>query len=472
MQQPHRAQNTANGGHYSGILEGMAGLVVLVAINYFWFRNNLGFLGVNPHPYWLIVLVLASWYGFVTGLGVGVLSALTLLAMMKLNQPALELSTLFEIKNLGLPLLFVSVGLVVGEIGEIQKAKLRSLQGTYEELQETFNSLKRRYNALNKVKQEMDTWIISQEHTLSTLYDTAQALKSLREDEIYPATLELLRDFIAAEAGSIYLLQGEKLVLTASFGARQSGERPAEVAASEGMMGQAIASLETVSLDTMIFSENSIRQAESGIVVSVPLLTSAKQVIGLVNIEKMPFLKFNQQTINMTSLVGDLCGAAIENARTYQDVKSRDIFDESSGTYTSAYYHKRLEEEFKRSSRNTIPLSLVIFEVVAFDAFTLEQQQELKKIVSLAIRRTLRDIDLVFSDSNAARYNVVLPNTSVAGARVAIGKIYEQILTHACRVYDGADRSLQIKAGVAGRDGNMHHSRDLISLAESEVRVL
>lgn len=471
MQQTHLINKIAGKGQHSGIVEGVVGLALLVAINFFWFRNNMGFLGVNPHPYWIIVLLLAARYGFMTGLGVGVLCAVTLLGMLKLNRPYLAFTDLLEIKNVGQPLLFVAAGLVFGEIRELQKTKFKTLQVTHDDLQEKFNSLKQRFDALDKAKQELDTRIISQEHTLSTLYEAAQALKSLKEDEIYPATLDLLKNFIAAEAGSVYLLSGNKLVLTAALGERQQGERTRETAPDEGMMGRAIASGETVSLDTMIFAEDFTRHAESGTIITVPLLTSKEEAVGVLNIEKIPFLKFNQQTINMTSLIGDWCSAAIENARTYKDSKDRDIVDESTGAYTNVYYHKRLDEEFKRSYRYKIPLSLVIYEIVDFRKFSVKIQQEIKTIVSVAIKSKLRTIDLIFSDANVARYNVVLPNTPLVGARVAIEKIFQEIQAYKFRPYDD-DRPLQIRLGAAELDENMKQYQDFINLAESEMRVL
>ena len=52
--------------------------------------------------------------------------------------------------------------------------------------------------SLNRVN-DRDTHIISQEQTVSTLYEAAQSLRSLNEEDIYPSVLVLLRDHVGVQ---------------------------------------------------------------------------------------------------------------------------------------------------------------------------------------------------------------------------------------------------------------------------------
>ena len=102
---------------YTGIVLGMA---LLVAINFLWFSGNLGFAGVNPHPFWLLVLPMAARYGFKGGMVSGVAAGLTLLALTKLGHPKASFH-FFDSESLTLPVLFVTAGILLGEIRETQK---------------------------------------------------------------------------------------------------------------------------------------------------------------------------------------------------------------------------------------------------------------------------------------------------------------------------------------------------------------
>ena len=144
--------------------------------------------------------------GFRAGAGAGLLSALVLLGLRKLGHPEASWQTLLALSGLIQPLLFVAGGILVGEIREAQKTRYERLAAEHRQLRESHEDLVQRYEALSRAKQELDTHIISQEHSLTTIYEAAKGLKSLKEAEIYPAVVEILVTFLSAESCAVYLL--------------------------------------------------------------------------------------------------------------------------------------------------------------------------------------------------------------------------------------------------------------------------
>ena len=446
------------------------GLAVLVAANFIWFSGNPGFAGINPHPYWLVVLPIAARYGFRAGAVSGVMAALTLLAMQKLSHPERILSQFLEIENLTLPILFVSGGVLLGELRESQIRRYQALKDTLQTLMAAHKDLTHRYDALNRAKQELDTHIISQEQTLTTVYEAAKGLKSLEEEDIFPGVVEIMVDFLSAEACSIYMLSEGRLLLSASQDPPSGFERRRELSLDEGMAATAIASRRTVSLNALTPSKDFSKLAATGIVICVPLLNSKNQVLGVLNIEKLPFIKFNPQTVRLASIIGEWCGSAIENARTYKDTRDRNISDDVTGAYTYIYFLKRLREEFMRAQRYGQALSLITFEIIDFTEIEDGHQQDILTVISLVFKNKLRAVDLFFHDREASRYFIVLPGTPLAGAHVVNCKMIEEIEAFKFRPYRDENRALSIRTGVAVFDSDMEQPEDLIAQVIHEIK--
>jgi len=441
---------------------GLLGLSLMVVINLLWFRDEIGFLGVHPHPYWIVIILIATRYGFRGGLWTGFLAAGIYVALLKLSRQDLSLWELADTKYLVTPVLFLVVGMIVGEIREVQKRKFEELESDHESLREAFDQLSRSYEAMGKAKEELDTRIISQEHTLSTLYDAAQGLKSLQEKEIYPSVLEMVKDFFSAEACSIYMLSDNRLKLVIGSGDPAKLERKKEVDPGDGMMGRAFSSGETVSLNFFVSSRDFSELESSEIIISAPLVGSNKQTLGVLNIEKLPFVKFNPHTVRMASLLADWCGAAVENARTYKETKDRNISDEITNAYTYSYLQERLKEEFSRARRYKTPLSVLSLDIADFSTFSDKVKQDVLTVLSLVLKSKLRDVDLLFHGSTSGRYVIILPDTPVEGALLPKQRILEEINAFMFRPYEEDEKLLQIEMAEMGMSDDIKEPEELI----------
>lgn len=445
------------------------GLALLVAVNFLWFAGDPGFVDIHPHPYWLVVVPMAARHGFKAGAAGGVLAGLTLLVMQHLAQSQQAWFQWPARVELTLPILFVTGGILLGEIREAQKKRYQALDDDLQRLTAAHDDLRRRYNALNRAKQELDTHIISQEQTLTTVYEAAKGLKSIEEQEIFPAVVQIVVDFLAAEACSVYLLAENRLVLAASRDPDTGFNRHRELAVDEGMVQAAVSSRRTVSLNALTPSADFAALAADGIVICVPLLNSKNQVLGVLNIEKLPFIKFNPQTVRLASIIGEWCSSAIENARTYRDTRDKNIADDITGAYTYTYFLKRLQEEFMRARRYGQELSLIAFEIVDFMEMDEGYQQDILTVISLVFKNKLRAVDLYFHDQDASRFIVILPGTPLAGARVVNRKMIEEIEAFKFRPYRDDSRALSIRTGVAAFGSAMQKPDDIIAEAVNEI---
>lgn len=420
------AARPAKSSQANYLVETLLGFALITAVNIIWFRSNLGFLGVSPHPYWIVVLLLSSRYGFLAGLFCGILSAAICLTLSVIGRQGTTLYELFRML-LGEPLLFILVGAVLGEITQTIKSRYDALLDEHEELKSAFDKLKERYDAMVKAKQEVDTRILSQEQTLTTMHETAQALRSLSEAQIYPSALEMVAKFLGAEACSIYLFADGRLRLKSVQGELGQRERPQDAGPDDGLMGRAFSSAHVASANVLLEMYEKGELPDADVLISAPLLTSSRKVLGVVNIEKLPFLKFNSQTIRMAEVFAGWCADALENALLYTDTKSKTITDDITGAYTVNYMHSRMTEECARARRYKTDLAFIVLDIPGYVEYSEEQQREILTSLSKALKQLLRNIDLLFSGDEPGRYFILMPNTPLVGAKVVGGKIVQLV---------------------------------------------
>ncbi|MBN2139504.1 MAG: GAF domain-containing protein [Desulfovibrionaceae bacterium] len=441
------------------------GLSLLGALNFILFPQDPGFTNVSPHPYWALILAIAIRYGFWGGLSSGLACCLLFVA---LKLPKIPDPSLFEIINLdlwGRPLMFLAVGAILGEVRQTQIVRQREVSAERDRYKESYEKLLGQYDALSRAKQEIDTRIISQEHTLSTVYEAAQALRSLNQEEIYPAVLDLLKDYLDVSECAIYMLEDEVLRLKSWLGPDHSP--PPEVAdKGRGMIGQAFAKNKTVVLSEIVED----MEKGGGPIIAAPIASIQDgRVAGVISISSMPFLKFTPESARMVSLIADWCGTSLENALRYKHTKDKLIADEMIDAYTSEYLKDRLVEEFKRSRRYKIPLSLLFLRFPSFGNISDKNREDLLLTLSLVLKNWTRDIDLLFLHDVPGQFVLLLPNTPLQGAKV----VAKNIQTTFRSIYAGMgeqDAALAgLGVGVATFSEDLADPGDMLNSAEKDA---
>lgn len=451
----------------SPYIEGILGVAGIVVINLLWYREDPGFIQTCPHPFWLIILLIATHYGFKGALWTAFLSSATLLAFHKMTQPYESIVDMIGVQRLTTPVLFMVVGVIVGEIRELHKRRFLEVNVELADLKRDFVSLSDRFNDLDKVKQELDTRIILQEHGLTTLYWAAEGLRSLDEENIYPAILRLAKDLISAESCSIYLLEGNILRQVACLDGDGICRRTdVRVPPDEGIMGRAISTAETVSINTLMASEEFEGYSDSDILVSAPMINSRNQILGLLNIQKIPFLKFTPQAVRLTAILADWGAVAVENARIFQETKDKNISDDVTGIFTYEYFKTRLDEEFARARRYHLPLSILVIHVVEFQLFTDKVKKDVLLVLSNVFRTKMRKTDLLFHSSNPDTFYLLLPNTGLKGANDVREKKLHEIHALRFKPYTDSEKLLQIHIRIGEVKETMEAPQELLDEAQ------
>jgi GAF domain-containing protein/anti-sigma regulatory factor (Ser/Thr protein kinase) len=188
-----------------------------------------------------------------------------------------------------------------------------------------FGSYRLRVRSLETRSQELETQVAERTKELTTLNTVAEtASRSLDLETLLRAALDKVLEVLELESGAIYLKDLETgLLQMACY--RGLSEPFRRVVARGIISARAAESGNPVIIDDLPRQPDAPEQVvKEGYrsVASIPLLSKG-QVQGVLTTAGCKLRRFQQQDVDLLLSIGNQIGVAIENARLYEDTKSR-----------------------------------------------------------------------------------------------------------------------------------------------------
>ncbi|MCH6559651.1 hypothetical protein IH799_04765, partial [candidate division KSB1 bacterium] len=101
---------------YYFIFETLIGMAILLAIDIAFLKNTSVYQNIHPHPYWIVILLIACRYGTVQGALAGGLTAIVYIAISAKTGEINFSHDVFPRGVFKYPFLFILVGGILGEI--------------------------------------------------------------------------------------------------------------------------------------------------------------------------------------------------------------------------------------------------------------------------------------------------------------------------------------------------------------------
>jgi len=446
----------------SEALEGVIGILFLLGINYFWFRDNPGFLEIHPHPYWCILLPIAVRYGLIAGSVAGMTAFIVQLIILLYIYTNVSFAEAFYHHSL----IFLVVSIFVGAVGEIRRTEHVKQKQDFLYLENKFSNLLTEYNVLIKYKEKKNSEIISQEDTFSSLYKAQEKLNTLDESKIYPTLIQLLEKYLSVTAAAIYTFTEDKSQLKQVIHIQDKivCQQPEFIDIYIDEIHEILYKGSILSINDLLIRPD-LQSFFNDKVMCAPIRGARNRPLGIIVINRIPFNRLTLQSFQMLKSISDRCGASIEKARMYQLTRQKMVLDENTGVLTYSYLKERFNEEFSRARRYGYTMSVLVFEIQSFYGCEISLQQTILMKFIKIIEKKLRNIDLMFHGKDRSQFILVLPNTAIWGSRVVRNKLIHEMSNVVFTNDQDQSISMTVFGGAAGMSASMTTYNNLLDAA-------
>ncbi len=452
--------------------------LILVSVNIMLFPDMPGFLGLNPHPYLLAVLLISGRFGLKEGLASALLASVILLIYIFLeNTPYFSLHLLTQSVFFIPVLSFFVVALIVGEMRGFNKSFERTLLHENDTLKAENRQLKEQLEIVSAIKDELQNRIVNQEETVHSLYKATRMLETLDEAGLYHGLAQLVSRFTGANKASVYMIDYSRDVIrrVAQFGWEKPSGQIEEYSLKEGILGRVVQNnrmltIKEISDDPHILSvwEHSPNRAY----VYVPI-SMGTVVVGLLTVDDIPFLKLNISTVRILSLIPEMAVPALRNIVKYQNLQEMVSVDPVTELLKYESFLDMADIEFKKAVRYHLDFSMLLIDVQDLHFiekhFGHDAKIDTLKWMANGLKGMLRNIDVLGVGEKEGRFWLALPVTNTEGVLAVINRIKKWKTKAAKQLLWG--NNITLFFGAVGYHPSIESLEVMLSMARNSLQL-
>jgi hypothetical protein len=401
------------------------------------------FWDVSPHPYWIIVLLVAVQYGTPEGLTTALTASLMLLTKIPAQDVTQDMYA-YLLSIAANPLMWLVTAVV---LGELRRKHLREREHLRQELAQARareEKIAQSYEWVKEIKEKMELRIAGQLRSQIAAYHAAKAMESLSPQEVVQGLEELVKAVMNPEKFSVFLLEKPGLEATVTYGWKEKDTYPRHYDARSDLYRAIIAGKQVL---CAVNPEQEYLLAGQGILAASLIDKATGELVGMLKIEKLGFTDLNLSSIETFASLGEWGGMALANARRYQTAKSGSVINPDHNLMTYGYFQRCTDYIAALARRVGFDVSMVVVHLANPERHDETTRARLARVLADTVDGVLRDVDLAFDyQQHSKQYSIVLPATARPGAEIVVNKIRSALTDAAKRVARNANFSFTVQA--------------------------
>ncbi len=454
---------------YYFIFETLIGMAILVAIDIEFLKNTSVYQNIHPHPYWIVILLIACRYGTVQGAVAGGLAAIVYIAISAKSGEINFSHDVFPRGGFKYPFLFILVGGVLGEIRSIYKKKFMKLEKKHDKLHDDFQNLELLHWALTDSKKELEKRIAYQSGTMLNLLERLNTMETLELDQLYPQCLGLLEEHLNVTCSSIYLIENNRLKLFTRRGKTERSKLPAEVELTHGMMGEVVTNKKAITINQSNFDDQMVIFQKLDLMMCGPIKRKDGAILGVINVELIPFFDFTANSMQIFETFCHWISNVVDKALQFNHLKDRNIADEITGAYNHLYFQKRLSYEVARAKRFNTGLTLVLLQVWKFNEMAESERKNVLVVLNSIFKKVLRQTDIIAKYNSDDTFAIILPCQDSVNVEKMMARLMAKITEGKFKPFQDSDEVLKIKYAMSSLQHSEGSYESLIRTAEERL---
>ncbi|MDR3211900.1 MAG: hypothetical protein LBU79_08295 [Planctomycetota bacterium] len=362
----------------------------------------------NPSPLWLIVLLGSLRHGSPAGMVAGLVSAAAHVLILGFTGIPVQDIIHRDPKLLAGPVLYVLVGLFVGESRERLGKRADYLSEVVGDLSRQLDSSEIKRMGLERSRLELEKRIAGQTDTLKAVHTSLDKLSGAgSETELWERTVELVCRELLAKSCIVWRIS------------------PPEILASNGSTTPEIPPLAYVAIRkrrVVTASDWNPRpgQPSPGAELAGVISSDSKNLTVMVA-SGIPFNRLTRNTAILFGLMAQRAGDLANELRHLDQLRLATVNDPELGMMSESYLRSRIREQCLLYRRHGGTLSVVACKNRHHNERQLEER--LSVVVACAIRAVIRSSDGVafFAQENA--FVMMLPGSPKVGGQAVVNKV-------------------------------------------------
>lgn len=344
-------------------------LVILAVflINFFLFPGNPGFFESYFNPYSAIVIMAAAYYGKFYGFIAFILTFAVVVIPVNREIPlSAYWSFIWKTQSIRLTIQLVGV-YILGMIRDSYIDRIKHYQTiTRKEVSEKLK-FKNEAEALSAVNRELEERVLRQTEAVTSLYSQIKALHTQNLTETLNVLLQTVNKFTWAERASIwrYDQSSLKLVMIANIGWQAEDFENSILDVDETIEGWVYRNNMVFSVRMLLQYDNLMKMDKKRNILTFPISFS-NQAWGVLNIEEMPFTKYNLYVEKIMSILVDLASPEIERAVEYESLVTFEEINPHTGLPAYTQFYNMIDKNIARAEVGKGNFSIVLIEFLNF----------------------------------------------------------------------------------------------------------
>lgn len=411
------------------IAETSAIIALITCLNLLLKPSDPGFSGFLYLPFAVPAVFCAVYYNRITGIYSLLASVAAILILQYFKKPEISVPSAAEL------IIFSATLLLIYLFGTIRESDRIKILKTREHLRKTVKELYRirKISAAQlDINRELEDRIAGQRVSITTLYNQMHKMDSLNLAQSLDTLIETILLFTEATAVTIWN-QGQSSGFLQPAASRHSNEdfNPSQMLNMEtSIEGWVFRNNRMVSA-RMINNIEQLKKMDTGknlITMPIPL---NKAVWGVLNIEEMPFVKYNSNTERLLDIIISLSEPALSRAVEHERQISLSETDNDTNLPLFSQMYNSLSRYIASSRSEKARISLMVIEMQNFTELRTEfPPAELKKLFLnltdeiLLSSAGLAEFYMFKSDNQMA---VLIPGVDSDGTSLLCLEILEKI---------------------------------------------
>lgn len=314
----------------NALYEIVAFLSILVLANLL-FGSGERFVGVEPHPFWIVILLVTMQYGLKEGIVACALATLFLYVGNVPEQLLDETTFEYQFRLSILPFLWFSTAFVLGQMRMRQIQEFEQMKKEKEDAREHSLLITESYRMLKQSKEALEARLASQVRTVASIYNSIRELETLIPVQIMGSLDDIVLTALSPKKFSVFATGPNGLEVVTAHGWKDSDAYKRRHTPEELLYGQIVESKRMV---CFINPEDAKVLASEGVVAAPLVDRNSQEVFGMVKIEEIDFFAMDLGNLEVFKMLCESIGSAFANATHYRQAKGNAIFSELKGVYS------------------------------------------------------------------------------------------------------------------------------------------